>query len=74
MTHLLSVSRNGKTGYINTRGRLVIDCVFDVIPPVFYFADTFKNGVAEVAILDKKKNVLRGYIDKNGEYIWEPRC
>jgi len=49
-----------KTGYIDRLGRMVIKARFDR-------AGSFKGGVARVLIGTKW-----GYIDKSGNYVWEP--
>ncbi len=56
--------RNKKYGFINTHGEMVID-------PVFHTADSFRNGLASVTIREKK-DIKFGYIDINGDYVWEP--
>ena len=51
---LAPVKKNGKWGFINTKGDLVIPCEYD-------FAYSFSNGVALVELNNKY-----GYIDKYG--------
>lgn len=55
---LAAVSLNGKWGYINTYGEIVIDFQFG-------YASSFKNGQAEVLILDSKFQQPKGvWIEK----------
>lgn len=55
---LAAVSLNGKWGYINTNGEIVIDFQFG-------YASSFKNGQAEVLILDSKFQQPKGvWIEK----------
>ncbi len=51
---------DGKHGYINRTGKVVIQPQFDEAYP-------FINGLAYVRIKDKW-----GYIDRTGKYIWQP--
>lgn len=53
-------SENRKSGFINTKGELVIDYKFDD-------AESFSEGLAPVCV-DKKC----GYIDKNGLWVIKP--
>ena len=46
-----------KYGYINTEGKLVIDCQYD-------FTDEFSEGLARV-----QKNGKYGFIDKQGNVV-----
>jgi hypothetical protein len=52
---------NGSWGFVDSSGKLVIECRFGAVSP-------FINGIAEV-LLDGKT----GYIDRTGKYIWEPK-
>ena len=60
--------KNGKVGYINRGGRVVI-------PPRYGWASTFENGIASVYEEGDPNAVYAshiGYIDRTGKYIWEP--
>ena len=54
---LAAVQRDGKWGYIDTKGRLVIDYQFDS-------AEKFSEGLAFVV-----QNKKRGYIDSSGKMV-----
>lgn len=56
--------RGGNYGYINTKGEVVI-------PPVFFSAENFHNGLARVYPDPQRENDF-GYIDKHGKWIWQP--
>lgn len=53
---LVSVSKNGKYGYITTEGKLIVDYIYD-------FAGTFNEGKSVV-----KKGLETGFIKKDGTY------
>jgi len=57
---LFLVRQDGKLGYIDKTGQIVIN-------PQFDWASSFFEGLARVWIGGKS-----GYIDKAGEYVWEP--
>jgi hypothetical protein len=54
-----------KLGYIDRTGAFKIK-------PIFAYAESFKNGHASVTIGDKYEELKYGYININGDYIWEP--
>jgi hypothetical protein len=54
---LAKVRINGRYGYINTSGELVIPCIYDTASP-------FVDGLAEVS-----KGLIYGCIDANGNEI-----
>jgi hypothetical protein len=58
-------TEEGKYGFINKEGAVTI-------PPIFDIADAFKNGLAAVCLGKKTGKTLFGYINKNGDYVWEP--
>ena len=64
---LFPVSENGKWGYVNEQGKMVIE-------PQFQRASSFKNDCAAVVVIDNKgyKN-LYGYIDKTGKMVVAPQ-
>ena len=72
---LACVAVEGKIGYMDRAGKIVIKPQFDVVTP-------FINGVASVAlgkyeVTEGVSHFVRlgdkwGYIDKNGKYIWPP--
>jgi hypothetical protein len=53
----------GKWGYIDTKGRWVIQ-------PRFQIAKDFQGGMARVS--KDKNNTQRGYIHQNGKLVWDP--
>jgi len=57
---LFPIILNGKWGYIDTTGKIVINPQFDE-------AWWFSEGLARIKIGDRW-----GYIDKTGKYVWEP--
>jgi len=57
---LFPIEKDGKWGYIDNTGRIVIKPQFDE-------ARDFSEGLARVTIDGKF-----GYIDKTGKYVWEP--
>jgi len=65
--NLFPVSENGKWGYVDKKGEVVIR-------PQFEMASDFKNGLAAVAVIDKVgyKNKY-GYIDKSGKMVVAPQ-
>lgn len=58
---LAMVHKNGKRGFINKRGELVIPLQFDL-------GQDFKDGLALVCTGD-----TCGYIDTSGEYVWQTK-
>lgn len=54
------VKMNGKWGYINTKGEIVVKPAFDEVKP-------FSAGVAQVVVANKS-----GYIDEKGKILVEP--
>jgi hypothetical protein len=65
--NLFPVSQNGKWGYVNEKGEIVIK-------PKFEMASDFKDGLASVVVIDKVgyKNKY-GFIDKSGKMVVEPQ-
>ena len=63
---MASVSKNKQSGYIDKTGKKVIDLKYG-------YTEDFKNGYALVYIgdIDDYKNVVRFYIDKNGNEFYE---
>ena len=59
-----SFGGRGKTGYIDTKGKLVINYQF-------YEARPFWGGLARVT-LDNSNDGKFGYIDKTGKFVWNP--
>jgi hypothetical protein len=57
---LFSVDKNGKSGYIDDKGKLVIPLIFDG-------AGDFSEGLAPVKVHDQW-----GYIDETGKIVIEP--
>lgn len=59
----------GKWGFINIKGEMVI-------PPIFDCVTSFKDGISTVKVGDVAGDIdgkyKTGYIDINGNYIWEP--
>lgn len=58
---LAPVQKDGKWGYIDQKGKLVISCIYDD-------AKCFSENLAAVKIVEKW-----GYIDKNGKWKLNPR-
>jgi len=54
-------------GYIDKSGKFLIE-------PKFNLAGPFnEEGIAEVTLIDYSNNIRRkGYINRKGQYIWEP--
>jgi len=64
---LAAVSTDSLTGFINTKGEMII-------APQFIRATPFAGGWAEVEQQTTDEFVvLRGYIDKSGKFVWGPR-
>lgn len=61
-SQLFPFCNNGKCGYTNENGELVIDLKFST-------ASTFCEGVAKLA----NENNLYGFIDSSGNYVIEPQ-
>ena len=59
---LLLVAKGKKKGYLNTEGRLSIDCKYD-------FAQPFSEGLA-AAVLDSRQCYCWYYIDVNGRAVF----
>jgi hypothetical protein len=57
--------KDEKKGYLNKSGDISIN-------PIFTFADSFQDGIASVGIGKSFDEIKNGYIDKSGDYIWEP--
>ncbi len=68
MSGLFSIIRNGKYGFIDKTGQIVIN-------PQFKFAWSFSEGLAAVEIGDKQAILggKWGYIDKTGKYVINPQ-
>jgi hypothetical protein len=60
---LAVVSIGGKFGYIDKSGKFVIN-------PQWDSALNFDKGVAEVWLTQPKYK--KGYINKQGKYLWQP--
>lgn len=58
--------RNKKYGFIDKTGIVKIE-------PKFTHLDDFNNGLSKVIIGTEYENFKYGYINQNGEEIWEPR-
>lgn len=61
---LFKIQENGKTGFINASGKLVIT-------PQFATAEDFSEGLAQVSLPEKP--ALFGYIDITGKMVISPR-
>jgi hypothetical protein len=64
--NLFPVSENGKWGYVDEQGKMIIE-------PQFEMASDFKNDRAAVVIIDKGYKNLHGYIDKTGKMVVAPQ-
>ena len=58
-------TENGKYGFINRAGSVIIQ-------PILDSANSFENGLAAVYLGKQFGKTLSGYINKDGDYIWEP--
>jgi hypothetical protein len=58
-------TEDGKYGFINKEGSVSVPLIFDS-------ADAYKNGLAAVYLERTFGETLFGYINKNGDYVWEP--
>jgi len=58
---LASVRVDGKWGYTNKRGEIVIE-------PQWKWGRDFRGGLAQVVL----EGGYRGYINRDGDYVWEP--
>jgi len=58
---LASVRVDGKWGYINKKGEIVIE-------PQWKWGRDFRGGLAQAVL----EGGYRGYINKDGKYVWEP--
>ncbi len=61
----VQITEDGKYGFINKEGALIVR-------PIFDSADAYKNGLASVYLGKQFGKTLSGYINKNGDYVWEP--
>lgn len=52
-------------GYVDKTGAITIK-------PIFTLAESFKNGLALVTVGKNYEEYKYGYIDKSGNYVWEP--
>lgn len=68
---LYSVSRDGKTGFIDNTGKLVIPFEFDSI--LFSLSGGFSDGMARTSVNAPGHGCLHGYIDATGRVVAEPR-
>lgn len=62
---LAPVTKDGKTGYIDTEGQLIIPLIYDS-------GDHFEHGVAQVGVFNEDGSGGHGYIDHNGYVLIEP--
>ncbi len=62
---LAVVKVKGFCGYIDSSGTFVI-------PPRFAYAYRFLQGLAMVPVKDNDGDILAGYIDRAGNYVWPP--
>ncbi len=58
--------KNSNYGFINKSGDIIIEAKFQGAGP-------FKNGLAPIITGEDYNNFLYGYVDKKGNYIWEPK-
>jgi hypothetical protein len=63
---VIQYEEDGKYGYVDKNGDVAIEPIFDQ-------AESFEHGLAEVYVSDGGEELLRGYIDKNGDYVWGPK-
>lgn len=56
--------KGGKWGFVNMKGKIAIHAIYDDV----YL---FRGGICKVEI-ESSGNTKTGYIDINGNYIWEP--
>jgi hypothetical protein len=61
----VQITEDGKYGFINKEGSFIVR-------PIFDSADAYNNGLAAVYLGKRFDKTLFGYINKDGDYIWEP--
>ena len=64
------VSRDGLFGYIDNSGKEIIKCQYGIGDDSFMERNFFSQGLAAVCFNDNDK---LGYIDKNGNVVFEPK-
>jgi hypothetical protein len=57
--------KNLNYGFLDKEGNIKIKAIFT-------YADPFHNGLAHVMVGQEPKDYRYGYINVNGDYIWEP--
>ena len=71
---LAAVCKDGKVGFINTAGELVIPMQYDYDDSCFRGSDQyfFSEGLASVCVRDETGELKFGFIDKTGTTVVEP--
>lgn len=57
--------KNKNYGFIDKSGAINIE-------PIFTLAESFHNGLASVTIGKKYEDYKYGYVNKKGEFVWDP--
>src|ERR1044071_6534498 len=72
-TELQPVYQNGRGGYADPKGKVIINTQFDAARP-------FVDGLAQVGVLDEelpeldaRPNIKWGYIDRTGAFVIAPQ-
>jgi hypothetical protein len=60
-----SKGRNKNYGFIDKTGKTVVK-------PIFTVAEKFEHGLASVIVGKEYEEYRYGYINKEGDYVWEP--
>lgn len=67
---LIAVQKNGKVGYINTQGKLVIPAIYDDLQdPDDKYDETWANAASKEGTIVVAKNGKYGVIDTKGKTI-----
>jgi hypothetical protein len=71
---LLMVTKDDKTGFIDTSGKVVVPLKFSADPKAMDFVGDFSEGLAPIGLFTAKDQPRKyGYIDRTGEFVIPPR-
>ena len=62
---VVNLGKDATYGFIDLGGEFVIK-------PRYWHAEAFKGGLALVTTCERPEEYSYGYIDKTGQYVWEP--